>query len=96
MGPSYVDNGLAAATSYSYTVRAIDAAGNLSPASNAAGVTTPPPADTQAPTVPANLVAGNIGTTSATLSWSASTDNVAVAAYLVLRAAGCRSPAIRN
>ena len=84
-GLSYVDNGLAAATSYSYTVRAIDAAGNLSPASNAAGVTTPPPADTQAPTVPANLVAGNIGTNSATLSWSASTDNVAVAAYLVLR-----------
>ncbi|MDQ1738693.1 MAG: chitinase, partial [Pseudonocardiales bacterium] len=39
---SYVDNTVAAATSYTYTVKAKDAAGNNSTASNAATVTTPP------------------------------------------------------
>ena len=84
-GLSYVDNGLTASTSYNYTVRAFDAAGNVSTASSAATVTTPAPADTQAPTVPSNLSSSAIGTGSATLSWTASTDNVAVATYLVLR-----------
>ncbi|WP_164821470.1 fibronectin type III domain-containing protein [Paenibacillus koleovorans] len=37
---SYHDRGLAAATAYSYTVKAFDAAGNMSAASNAALVTT--------------------------------------------------------
>ena len=36
----YTDSGLSASTSYSYTVKAFDAAGNLSPASNTATVTT--------------------------------------------------------
>jgi hypothetical protein len=43
----YVDSGLTASTTYSYTVRARDAAGNRSAASSAASVTTPatpPPA----------------------------------------------------
>jgi chitodextrinase len=38
--PSYTDSGLATATTYSYTVEAYDAAGNRSPASDAATVTT--------------------------------------------------------
>jgi chitodextrinase len=38
-------------------------------------------ADTQAPTAPTNLAASNITTSSVTLSWSASTDNVGVAGY---------------
>ncbi|MEO5582683.1 MAG: glycoside hydrolase family 9 protein, partial [Saprospiraceae bacterium] len=37
--------------------------------------------DIQAPTVPANLAITNINTNSISLSWSASTDNVGVAAY---------------
>src|SRR5690606_21103257 len=37
---SYTDNGLSASTSYQYTVKAKDAAGNLSPASNTLTVTT--------------------------------------------------------
>src|SRR5207253_2431555 len=47
---SYGDTGLAAATSYSYRVRAADAAGNLSGYSNVAGATTqnPPPASAPA------------------------------------------------
>ena len=38
---SYADNGVAGSTTYSYTVRAVDAAENFSDLSDAAGVTTP-------------------------------------------------------
>ncbi len=51
----YSDTGLAAGTTYSYTVRALDAAGNVSNASAAGSATTsgtPPGADTTPPTVP--------------------------------------------
>ena len=37
---SFTDTGLAASTAYSYTVKAFDAAGNLSPASTAVTATT--------------------------------------------------------
>src|SRR5256712_4616663 len=40
---SYADTGLSAATTYSYTVAARDAAGNISPNSTTVSVTTPPP-----------------------------------------------------
>jgi len=39
--------------------------------------------DTQAPTAPTNLASSNIGQTSFTLSWTASTDNVGVTGYEV-------------
>lgn len=39
-GTSFTDTGLSPATSYTYTVKAVDAAGNVSPASNAVPVTT--------------------------------------------------------
>ena len=48
----FSDTGLAAATSYSYRVRATDAAGNLSGYSSVASATTPAAPDTQAPTAP--------------------------------------------
>ena len=41
--------------------------------------------DTQAPTVPAGLKAGEVTATSAALTWTASTDNVGVSSYDVLR-----------
>ncbi|MDQ6418151.1 lytic polysaccharide monooxygenase [Paenibacillus sp. LHD-117] len=41
------------------------------------------PADTTAPTAPSNLAASNVGTTSATLAWSGSTDNTAVTGYKI-------------
>jgi hypothetical protein len=41
--------------------------------------------DTQAPTAPANLVASAVTTSSFTLTWAASTDNVGVTAYKVYR-----------
>jgi chitodextrinase len=43
---TYQDTGLTAATTYSYTVRAIDAAGNVSGLSTAAGATTQAPGTT--------------------------------------------------
>src|SRR5712672_1071675 len=82
---SYADAGLSAATTYSYTVAARDAAGNLSPDSTSVSVTTGIVADTTPPTTPTGLTAAVAGTTGANLSWSASTDNVGVTAYILLR-----------
>ena len=82
---SFVDTSLSGATSYEYTVRARDAAGNVSDASDPRTVTTLPTPDTQAPGVPANLVASSTTTTGTTISWTASTDNVAVTGYDVYR-----------
>ncbi len=73
--------GLTAATSYSFTVRAKDAAGNVSLTSAALSVTTSSTADTQAPTAPTTLASSNITSTSFTLTWVASTDNVSVTGY---------------
>ena len=91
-GTTYNDTGLTAGTSYSYRVRATDAAGNLSPYSNVASATTQSP-DTQPPTAPTNLTATAISGSQINLSWTASTDNVGVTGYLVERCqgAGCNN-----
>src|SRR5690349_1044804 len=47
--------------------------------------TTPPPVDTVAPSVPTGLTAGTTTSTAVQLSWTASTDNVAVTGYDVYR-----------
>ncbi|MBV1922608.1 MAG: fibronectin type III domain-containing protein [Flavobacteriaceae bacterium] len=73
--------GLTSNTSYSFTVRAYDAAGNNSALSNTANATTTSGADTEAPSVPTNLTASNITDTSVDLSWNASSDNVGVTGY---------------
>jgi len=44
--------------------------------------------DTQAPTAPSNLTASGVTASTASLTWSGSSDNVGVAAYEVLRAPG--------
>ena len=51
-GTSFSDSGLSNGTSYAYTVRATDAAGNLSAASGSATATPFAPVDTSAPTAP--------------------------------------------
>jgi chitodextrinase len=82
-GPSFVDTGLTNGTAYSYTVVAVDAAGNPSPATGPVSVT---PRDTQPPTVPTNIVlTKNALVHSITVTWTASTDNVGVAKYRVYR-----------
>ncbi len=85
---TYTDSGLTAATAYSYTVKAHDLAGNVSAASNSVSATTAAaPSDTVAPTAPGSLVSTGNTTTSVSLSWTASTDNVGVTGYDVYRGA---------
>ena len=85
---SYSDTGLPASTSYSYRVRATDAAGNLSGYSNAVSATTQAPPDTQPPTPPTALIATAASGTQINLTWAASTDNVGVTSYMVERCGG--------
>jgi chitinase len=67
------------ATTYTFTVRAKDYAGNWSAPSNPLSVTTKAldPSDKQPPSVPTNVRADNYGdgSTEIDLSWTASTDN---------------------
>ena len=73
-GTSYTDSGLAAATSYTYTVRARDAAGNVSAAGNSVTATTS--GGTGAPGQPGTpSVTGSTGSSIA-LSWGASSGTV--------------------
>jgi chitodextrinase len=74
--------GLTPATSYAFTVKAKDNAGNLSTASNTVNVTTL--SDTTAPTAPVLSASGTTSTTT-NLSWTTSTDNVAVTGYDVYK-----------
>ncbi|MBP2833713.1 fibronectin type III domain-containing protein [Aquimarina sp. U1-2] len=76
--------GLMPSTSYDFAVAALDAAGNISDASDTVTVTTTAP-DTQAPSIPANLQATNVSANQVTLNWDASTDNVGVVAYEVVQ-----------
>ncbi len=83
---SYTDTGLATSTTYAYTVSAYDAAGNTSAQSTALQATTSAQADTTPPTVPTGLTVTGTTVSTASLSWTASTDNVGVAGYKIYRA----------
>jgi chitodextrinase len=89
-GTTYSDSGLVAATSYSYQVRARDAAGNLSVFSDTGSATTdlPPPPDTVPPTTPLNLSATAVSMSQINVGWTASTDDVGVTGYLLERCQG--------
>ena len=71
--------GLNSNTSYSFTVLAKDIANNLSAQSTAVNATTL--VDSEAPTVPANIVISNETGVSFKITWNASTDNSAVTGY---------------
>ena len=91
--PGHIDNGLTASTSYTYRVRARDAAGNLSAAVTASVTTPAPTPDTTAPSSPTNVSATAISSSQVTLSWTAASDNVGVSGYRVERCqgSGCSS-----
>ncbi|SEN34159.1 carbohydrate-binding protein [Nonomuraea pusilla] len=74
-GTTHTDTGLTASTAYIYTVRARDAAGNRSAASNSVTATTTGGGgnDTTAPSVPGNLRSTGVTSGSVSLAWNAST-----------------------
>jgi fibronectin type 3 domain-containing protein len=81
---SFVDtSSLRPGTLYYYAVAAFDESSNYSTQSPQVTVTTT--ADTQPPTVPQNLSASGTSGTQINLTWSASTDNIAVYDYRVYR-----------
>ena len=82
-GTTYQATGLNANTNYSFYIVAKDAAGNSSSASATVNATTLAP-DTIAPTAPTALSSTGNTDTSVSLTWNASTDNVAVTSYDVL------------
>jgi hypothetical protein len=71
-----------------FQVRAFDAARNYSQTSPQIIVTTAPPDDQTPPSAPGTPVASAVTSTSVTLTWSASTDNVGVTAYYLRNPAG--------
>jgi glucose/arabinose dehydrogenase len=73
--------GLSPKTQYRLTVFARDAAGNVSPSSNSLTVTTAPTADTEPPSAPGNLRSTGVTSSSVSLAWDASTDDVGVTGY---------------
>ncbi|MFB4287641.1 glycosyl hydrolase family 18 protein [Nonomuraea sp. ATR24] len=83
-GTTATVTGLTPNTSYTFTVKAKDRKGTLSPASSPVTVRTNNPADdTQAPTAPGNLRSTGKTSSSVTLAWNAATDNSGVASYEV-------------
>jgi chitodextrinase len=84
-GTGYTDTGLSPGE-YHYAVDARDAAGNTSPASNTVGVDVGC-TDCSPPTTPVGLTSPAQTSTTVTLSWTASTDNVGVTGYRVYRGA---------
>jgi chitodextrinase len=82
-GTGYVDGSVAPSSTHSYYVVAVDAGGNVSPASNTVTATTP--ADTSAPSAPTGLTATAANGYLVNLAWTASTDDVGIAGYDVWR-----------
>ena len=87
---TYSDLTAVAETTYTYRVVAVDAATNRSGDGVSNAVTTPanPPPDTTNPSIPANVQATAASPTRVNLTWTASTDNVAVDHYEIFRDAG--------
>ncbi|KLA26165.1 lytic polysaccharide monooxygenase [Bacillus cereus] len=89
VGTSVIDKKLNPNTEYTYTVRAVDAAGNISEESEALVIkTTEEKPDTEAPTQPKGLHSMGTTTSSIDLMWSPSEDNVDVSHYIVYREVG--------
>ncbi|HDR4733431.1 TPA: lytic polysaccharide monooxygenase [Bacillus cereus] len=85
-GTHFIDKKLKPSTEYSYTVKAIDAAGNVSKESTALTVkTTVEAPDTEAPTQPKGLHSMGTTVSSVDLMWSPSDDNIGVDHYDIYR-----------
>lgn len=81
---TYTDTAVTAGQRYSYELRAQDGAGNNS-APSAPQAVTVAGTDTTPPSAPTNVQLGTNGTNQATVSWTASTDDIGVTGYLIHR-----------
>src|SRR6185295_6159760 len=92
-GTTFGNTGLLAATTYSYRVKAVDAANNVSVnySTVATATTQSAPPDTTPPSTVTGLTATAVSATQINLTWTAATDNVGVTGYRVERCqgAGC-------
>ena len=79
---TYSDTNVVGSTQYTYTVTAIDAAGNESDASDPATAAT---ADTIPPTPPTTVTATTVSDSQINLAWSGATDNIGVTGYRIFR-----------
>ncbi|HVK23553.1 MAG TPA: fibronectin type III domain-containing protein [Actinokineospora sp.] len=82
-GTNATVSGLTADTAYTFTIKAKDAAGNVSPASAAVNARTQPGTggDDEPPTTPGNPRSTGTTATTVSLAWDASTDNTGVTGY---------------
>jgi len=86
VGTTFTDKNLKAETKYTYAIKAVDAAGNVSKESESTVVETMKATpDTEAPTQPTTLHTMAVTSSSVDLMWSASEDNVAVDHYVIYR-----------
>lgn len=76
---SYTCKGLSPGSSYDFAIKAVDMAGNYSPASGI--LYTGTMADMSAPSAPFGLKSVSVSETEVSLSWSPSSDNVKVSKY---------------
>ena len=84
-GTTYTFTGLSCNTSYTLALDAYDAASNRSSTASVTSATGACASDTTPPSVPQGLTVSSTTQTSATLNWSASTDNVGVVGYRMFR-----------
>jgi len=80
---AFSDSNLTPNTAYTYTISAFDAAANESARSSSFGATTL--IDTSAPSIPSNIHQTGSTTSTISLAWNASSDNVAVTGYEIYR-----------
>ncbi|MEZ5341062.1 MAG: PKD domain-containing protein [Acidimicrobiales bacterium] len=85
VGTSFTDQNVSRGVTYTYAVKAIDAADNTSSRTNlATEVAESGAPDTEAPSTPRGLKA-DAGLNGIVLTWTGSTDNVGVAGYQIFR-----------
>jgi len=85
-GTSYLDSNLQAATAYQYSVIAYDAAGNTTSSNTISVSTQSQSTDTIPPSIPGALeISAPPGSVNISIQWMASTDNVGVAGYRIIR-----------
>jgi fibronectin type 3 domain-containing protein len=82
---TFSDTTVAPLSNYAYTVDAFDAATNRSAQSSPALQVSTPALDTSEPTAPTGLTATAVGSHRVDLSWTGSTDDVAVTGYTIYR-----------